>query len=237
MPPVTLCNHCLPPPARRRATPVLQPGTVMQAMVAQLLDEIDPAAAASGRRDARREDRSALPAGTRVQIAVEGTVAQPKILLTPLPASPASASPQAASAPHRRNPASPASAIPLPAMSRPAPRSIAETGKPLPASVQLVLPEIAAAPKQALQAAVTAMVRDAVAKQNGLAPLMADVEAALTRPDVPQPVRAAAAQLLALARRNQCAGHRARYQGGGDALRHRRRSARRCSRRSRAASI
>ena len=73
-----------------------------------------------------------------------------------------------------------------------------ETGKPLPASVQLVFPEIATAPKQALQAAVTAMVRDAVAKQNGLAPLMADIEAALTRPDVPQPVRAAAAQLLGL---------------------------------------
>jgi hypothetical protein len=193
--------------------PVLQPGTVTQAMVAQLLDSTTMRLQLPGGAALDVKTDLALPPGTRVQVAVEGSVAQPRILLTPLPPLPTSAggsqpaqgtdqvagqtaqpAPQAVSANPALNSSTAANilsgAVP-----------VAEATKPIPASVQLVLPNAPAAPdapKQALQAAVTAMVRDAVSKQNGLAPLMADVEAALSRTDVPAPVRAAAAQLLGL---------------------------------------
>lgn len=202
----------------------------MQAMVAQLLDELTLRLQIPGGAILDVKADQPLPPGTRVQIAVEGTAAQPKILLTPLPSLPSplpssSPSPLQTSSP-LPSPSSPMPPSPVPAsaqtLARPAPPNLAsgaalilenarpetarpetarpETARPLSASVQPLLPETVSTPKQALQlqAAVTAMVRDAVAKQNGLAPLMADVEAALTRPDVPQPVRAAAAQLLAL---------------------------------------
>lgn len=197
-PPVTF-SALLAPAGPQTAPPVLQPGTVMQAMVAQLLDELTLRLQLPGGATLDVKADQPLPPGTRVQLAVEGTAAQPKILLTPLPQLSSPASPQmpgqASLNPAPANPASGAIA--------PGAAATAETGKPLPASVQRVLPDIADAPRidaprQALQAAVTAMVRDAVAKQNGLAPLMADVEAALARPDVPQPVRAAAEQLLVL---------------------------------------
>jgi hypothetical protein len=195
MPPVTSLQTLLATAGVPATTPVLQPGVVMQAMVAQLLDEMTLRLQLPGGAALDVKADQALPVGTRVQLSVEGTAAQPKILLTPLPALLPSASPQAAQT------ASPNSSIPVstnPASGQAVPGAAVDNGKPLPASVQLVLPEIASSPKQALQAAVTAMVRDAVSKQNGLAPLMADVEAALTRPDVPQRVRAAAAQLLSL---------------------------------------
>ena len=158
------------------AAPALTPGTVMQAVVAQLLDELTLRLQIPGGATLDVKTDQALPVGTRVQLSVEGSAAQPKILLTPLP---------------QPQPQPPSSGV----ASGAAP--ILENGKPLPMSVQSVLPEAASAPR-ALQAAVTAMVRDAVAKQNGLAPLMADLEAALARTDVPQPVRAAATELLGL---------------------------------------
>jgi hypothetical protein len=196
MPPVTL-QTLLATAGAPATTPVLQPGAVMQAMVAQLLDEMTLRLQLPGGAALDVKADQALPVGTRVQLSVEGTVAQPKILLTPLPALSNSAGAPAAQT-ASTNPANPASNNPVSGNVAPGAAVAVENGKPLPASVQLVLPEFASAPKQALQAAVTAMVRDAVAKQNGLAPLMADVEAALTRTDVPQPVRAAAAQLLTL---------------------------------------
>jgi hypothetical protein len=197
--------------------PVLQPGTVTQAMVAQLLDATTMRLQLPGGAALDVKTDLALPPGTRVQVAVEGTLAQPKILLTPLPPLPASpggaqsaqgtgqgagkGTGQAAQQPLQAAPANPASSNSIPGTIVPGGAPAIETAKPLPASVQLVLPnapDAPNAPKQALQAAVTAMVRDAVSKQNGLAPLMADVEAALARPDLPAPVRAAAAQLLGL---------------------------------------
>jgi hypothetical protein len=193
--------------------PVLQPGTVTQAMVAQLLDSTTMRLQLPGGAALDVKTDLALPPGTRVQVAVEGSVAQPKILLTPLPPLPTSggAQPaqgtglgtglgtgQAAQPPLQAASANPASSNSIPGTIASGGAPAIETAKPLPASVQLVLPNAPDAPKQALQAAVTAMVRDAVSKQNGLAPLMADVEAALSRTDVPAPVRAAAAQLLGL---------------------------------------
>ncbi len=203
MPPVTLQTLLASAGTPAAAAPVLQPGTVMQAVVAQLLDEMTLRLQLPGGAALDVKADQVLPPGTRVQLAVEGTVAQPKILLTPLPALSTPVGAPAAQVAASSNPAIPAAASP--AAGNPAGGSVApgaavpvETGKPLPASVQLVLPDSATAPKQVLQAAVAAMVRDAVSKQNGLAPLMADVEAALSRPDLPQPVRAAAAQLLDL---------------------------------------
>jgi hypothetical protein len=173
----------LVPGGQQTAMPVLQPGTVMQAMVAQLIDELTLRLQIPGGATLDVKTDQPLPPGTRVQLSVEGTAAQPKILLTPLPPLPNSEQ-------------TPSRAVPLNPASSASP--VLDNTKPSSAPALPPLPEAASSPKQALQAAVTAMVRDAVAKQNGLAPLMADVEAALTRPDLPQPVRAAAAQLLAL---------------------------------------
>jgi hypothetical protein len=214
MPPVTL-QSLIAAAAPQVSAPALTPGTVIQAMVAQLLDELTMRLQIPGGATLDVKADQPLPQGTRVQISVEGTVAQPKILLTPLPsqssAQPATSSPtsslpvsslatsttantQALPSPASNPSAGVASGVDNVKSSTVTPPNI----KPLPAAVQSVLPGTDVAPKQALQAAVTAMVRDAVAKQTGLAPLMADVEAALTRPDLPQPVRAAAIELLSL---------------------------------------
>lgn len=207
MPPVTL-QSLISAAAPQASAPALTPGTVIQAMVAQLLDELTMRLQIPGGATLDVKADQPLPQGTRVQISVEGTLAQPKILLTPLPQQssaqslPTSSLPATttANAQPPANPASPNLAASIASGVASAESSSAKSlnAKPLPAAVQSVLPDMAAAPKQALQAAVTAMVRDAVAKQNGLAPLMADVEAALTRTDLPQPVRAAAIELLSL---------------------------------------
>lgn len=207
MPPVTL-QSLISAAAPQASAPALTPGTVIQAMVAQLLDELTMRLQIPGGATLDVKADQPLPQGTRVQISVEGTLAQPKILLTPLPQQTSAQSLPASSLPATTtanaqtlpNPASPNLAASIASGVASAESSSAKSlnAKPLPAAVQSVLPDMAAAPKQALQAAVTAMVRDAVAKQTGLAPLMADVEAALTRTDLPQPVRAAAIELLSL---------------------------------------
>lgn len=202
MPPVTL-QSLISAAAPQASAPALTPGTVIQAMVAQLLDELTMRLQIPGGATLDVKADQPLPQGTRVQISVEGTLAQPKILLTPLPQQAASQSLPASSLPatttaNAQTPANPASPNPVASVANVLENAKSLNAKPLPAAVQSVLPDMAAAPKQALQAAVTAMVRDAVAKQNGLAPLMADVEAALTRTDLPQPVRAAAIELLSL---------------------------------------
>jgi hypothetical protein len=243
--PVTL-STLLASATPQAAAPVLQPGAVMQALVAQLLDELGVRLQLPGGATLDVKTDQPLPVGTRVQLAVEGTAAQPKILLTPLAPLPTSANgpiPAPANAeipaPAKGQISAPTSGpIPAPAngsppvsTSGPASAQIAppnldsstarilENVRALSASSALSTPaqsvgaqsaptpSVSASsepvatlspPQQALQVAVTAMVRDSVAKQNGLAPLMADVEAALARPDIPQPVRAAAAELLAL---------------------------------------
>jgi hypothetical protein len=214
MPPVTL-QSLISAAAPQVSAPVLTPGTVIQAMVAQLLDELTMRLQIPGGATLDVKADQPLPQGTRVQISVEGTIAQPKILLTPLPPQSSAPSLPTSSSPSSPSPSLPSSTLPLSTPTNPAsqnPAASVTSGvenvkssnatllaiKPLPAAVQSVLPGTGVAPKQALQAAVTAMVRDAVAKQTGLAPLMADVEAALTRPDLPQPVRAAAIELLSL---------------------------------------
>lgn len=193
MPPVTL-QSLISAAAPQASAPALTPGTVIQAMVAQLLDELTMRLQIPGGATLDVKADQPLPQGTRVQISVEGTLAQPKILLTPLPQQAASQSLPASSLPATTtanaqppaNPASPNLAASIASGVASAESSSAKSlnAKPLPAAVQSVLPDMAVAPKQALQAAVTAMVRDAVAKQNGLAPLMADVEAALARTDL-----------------------------------------------------
>jgi hypothetical protein len=219
MSPVTL-QSLVSAAAALPSTPALVPGTVIQAVVAQLLDELTTRLQLPGGTTLDVKADQPLQPGTRVQISIEGPVAQPKILLTPLPPqSSPQTTPTASLLTASLPPSTPTSSIPTNAQASPNPAlpnaaaspanaaSVPANGvenanslsaKPLPAAVQSVLPDIVAAPKQVLQAAVTAMVRDAVAKQTGLAPLMADVEAALARPDMPQPVRAAADELLSL---------------------------------------
>ncbi len=173
MPPVTL-QSLISAAAPQASAPALTPGTVIQAMVAQLLDELTMRLQIPGGATLDVKADQPLPQGTRVQISVEGTIAQPKILLTPLPPQTSSRAITAgviaagnittANAQTPANPASPNLAASIASGVASAESSSAKSlsAKPLPAAVQSVLPDMAAAPKQALQAAVTAMVRDAV---------------------------------------------------------------------------
>src|SRR5688572_26610451 len=111
-------------PATAPQVPALTLGAVMQAMVTQLIDELTLRLQIPGGATLDVKTDMPLPPGTRVQLAVEGTIAQPKILLTPLPASqPASAasassspqSPSTATAPSGATPPS----ISTPSMSAP----------------------------------------------------------------------------------------------------------------------
>ena len=157
----------------------LKPGAVMPALVLGLIDDLTlrlqlPA----GTLDVA--SNVALAPGTRLQLAVTGSAVQPKITLTPMPAvsSPA--------------PAQTAAVRALVTATLPPESALAP-------AVQIAQPARPNVP-QLLQAIVGGIAREAAAKQDGLAPLFADLEAAMTSPaaSIPANVRAAAAQLMSL---------------------------------------
>jgi hypothetical protein len=157
----------------------LKPGAVMPALVLGLIDDLTlrlqlPA----GTLDVA--SNVALAPGTRLQLAVTGSAVQPKITLTPMPGTSLPAPTQTIAA------RTPVVSAPL---SEPALAPAAQIARPARPNVP-----------QLLQAIVGGIAREAVAKQDGLAPLMADLEAIMTRPAAPIPanMRAAAAQLLSL---------------------------------------
>jgi hypothetical protein len=165
------------------AAPVaLQPGQVIQALVLELIDStVLRLQIPGGTMDVASP--VALPPGTTVALAVGGTLSKPTIALTPLPAGS-----------RVQPPVDPSVGAPAAANSDyPELVAAARTGAPVPSGGQ---PDLAAL----LRLAVTGIVRDAAARQDGLAPLYADLEAALARPDsgLPPAVRGAAGQLLAL---------------------------------------
>ncbi len=169
--PVTLLQAAV----QGSALATLKPGMVLQGLVLGLAgDGMLRLQLPGGALEVKA--MQTLPAGTRVQVAVEGSAAQPKLVLTPLPASnaagagaPISAATAAAT--------SPAGALPVSTMTPAAQVSL----------------------QQVMQTVVAAAVREAIGRQAGVAPLMADLEAALARAGdaLPPPVRAAAVQLLA----------------------------------------
>ena len=157
----------------------LKPGAVMPALVLGLIDDLTlrlqlPA----GTLDVA--SNVALAPGTRLQLAVTGSAVQPKITLTPMPAvsSPA--------------PAQTAAVRALVTATLPPESALAP-------AVQIAQPARPNVP-QLLQAIVGGIAREAAAKQDGLAPLFADLEAAMTSPaaSMPANVRAAATQLMSL---------------------------------------
>jgi len=158
----------------------LKPGAVMPALVLGLIDDLTlrlqlPA----GTLDVA--SNVALAPGTRLQLAVTGSAAQPKITLTPMPA---------ASSPAP----TPTAAVRALVTATPSHESA-----PAPAA-QITQPARPNVP-QLLQAIVGGIAREAAAKQDGLAPLYADLQAALSRPAaaaLPAGVREAATQLLSL---------------------------------------
>ena len=162
----------------------LQPGQVVQALVLELLES---GAFRLQLPQALLDVRSSVPLtpGSTVTLAVRGTGAGVRLDILAQSASAAGQADSAGAA----------------AVRRPIGEAIiiARTALPdakAPAAVAREAPAELPTPSTAL----TQAVRDAAARQGGLAPLFADVEQALNTigTALPQPVRAAAAQLLAL---------------------------------------
>jgi hypothetical protein len=175
LPPIALPAQTAVPPALLAA---LQSGATLRALVAGTVgDSMLRLLLPGGSLDLPA--KIPLPAGTPVEVSVKGTPAQPQITIRPLAdAAPSGRTaspvlPGATAAPL----AAPPSASPLPAHRTPA-----------------------AAAEALLQTAAAGIVRQAAARQGGLAPLFADLEVALARPGspLPAPVREAALQLLGL---------------------------------------
>ena len=168
--PVTILQAAAPGPALA----ALRPGTVMQGLVLGLAgDGLLRLQLPGGVFEVKAVPM--LPAGTRVQVAVAGSTAQPKLVLTPLSA------PGATGAGAGTPVAAAAAGL---------------TGSP----AATTMPAAQTSLQQVMQSVVAAAVREAIGKQAGVAPLMADLEAAFVRAGdaLPVPVRAAAAQVLAM---------------------------------------
>ena len=168
--------------ATTAAPAALQPGQVIQALVLELIDStVLRLQIPGGTMDVA--SRVALAPGTAVTLAVGGTPSQPTITLTPLPAGNRVPPPVDPSVGRFATTSSDGSEL----------AAAARAGASAPSGRQQ---DVAAL----LRSAVTGIVRDAAARQDGLAPLYADLEAALARPDsgLPPAVRIAAEQLLAL---------------------------------------
>jgi hypothetical protein len=176
----------------------LQPGDVLSAIVAKVIDATTlQLLSAIGSFDVQSD--LSLAAGTRVELAVAGTPAQPTFTLQSPAADPSapkfavaatlvSAKAIASPAPN----ASPAATASSVATDTPATTSAATTPR---AATTPAAPTPVSEP--AVQAAA-AIVRDAAARQGGLAQLYADLGAVIAQPNltVPKPVAAAIAQLL-----------------------------------------
>ncbi len=152
----------------------LAPGDVIDALVLSLIKDSTFRLQVPGGTIDVQTDKPLVP-GTRVELAVKGTVAEPEIVLTPLPDA-KSVRPSAAAA---------QSAAPIGARTEAQPR---------PTQAPQLL-----APDPVSQIAAT-IVRDAATRQGGMAQLYADLAASVAQPKVavPPPVLVAARQLFAL---------------------------------------
>jgi hypothetical protein len=170
----------------------LQPG---QAVVAIVLASIDAATIRLGLPAGVTVDIKSnvpLPTGTRVELAVQGTVLDPKYVITPRADNPEPPARQIAPGTTGGE-----STISNQARSStPNPTTTSTASQTPPATLP---PEEEAALKIFVQAA-TVIVRDAAARQGGLTPLFADIESVLAQPNaaVPAPVLNAMQQVLKL---------------------------------------
>lgn len=147
----------------------LKPGDVINALVLSLIkDTTFRLQLPSGTLDVQA-DQPLVP-GTRVELSVKGTAAEPELFLTPLP-----------------------DAKTLRA------GAATQTGAPISVRAEAQPPLAPSAPERIGQIAAT-IVRDAATRQGGIAQLYADLEASLAQPKVsmPPPVVDAARQLFAL---------------------------------------
>ena len=164
----------------------LQPGDVLSAIVAKVIDATTlQLLSFLGSFDVQSD--LPLAAGTRVELAVAGTQAQPTFTLQSPAADP--------TAPKFAVAVSVVTAKPnaAPALNTPgsAPAVVAATTTPKTKTVSATEPVVQAA---------AAIVRNAATKQGGLAQLYADLAAVVAQPNaaVPRPVAAAIAQLFGL---------------------------------------
>ncbi|MDO8875179.1 MAG: flagellar hook-length control protein FliK [Pseudolabrys sp.] len=149
----------------------LKPGDVINALVLSLIkDTTFRLQLPSGTLDVHTD--KALVPGTRVELAVKGTVAEPELLLTPLPDVKSSRS-----------------------------GNVAQPGTQISARMETQPRPAQASPERIGQIAAT-IVRDAATRQGGIAQLYADLEASLAQPklsmSMPPPVVVPAKQLFAL---------------------------------------
>ncbi len=163
------------------AQPSLQPGTVLSALVVAKVDASTLRLLLGGETLDLMTDRLLAP-GTPVELVVEGTPSRPELSLRPLPESRA----QAPSLPQ----------LSLQQLSQSQPSQSHEVLR-----ATSVAPASSSAPAiEAALKSVAELLGSAAVRQGGLAPLYANLESALARPNspVPQPVAQAALQLLSL---------------------------------------
>jgi Flagellar hook-length control protein FliK len=174
----------LPPPPVPVAPPpgaqlVLQPGTVVNALVLQLLDQGQVRLAVANTLIDVLSQVPLTP-GTTVRLAVEGTPAEPRLVVVEQGAS-AGVRPEAAARP---------TAVA-------GGETLREVRAPTPGN-QAALPSSEAKPQPPSVAALMQAVPSAAARQSGLGPLFANLAAAADLDLLPAPVRQAAAPVLAL---------------------------------------
>ena len=165
------------------AQPVLQPGTVVNALVLQLLDQGQVRLAVANTLIDVLSQVPLTP-GATVRLAVEGTQAEPRLVVVD----------QGGSDAVRPDAAARLAAV---AMVAGGETQVREVRAPTPAAQAAMTPTEAKAQPPSVAALVQA-VQGAAARQNGLSPLLADLAAAADLDTLPAPVRQAAEQVLAL---------------------------------------
>ena len=165
------------------AQPVLQPGTVVNAVVLQLLDQ-GPVRLAVANTLIDVLSQVPLTPGATLRLAVEGTPAEPRLVVVEQGGS-AAVRPDAA--------ARPAGIAAVAGGDTP----VREVRAPTPAAQAAMTPAEAKAQAPSVAALLQA-VQAAAARQNGLGLLLADLAAAVDLDTLPAPARQAAEQVLAL---------------------------------------
>jgi hypothetical protein len=185
-------NPTTPPVAAQGVTAdiVLQPGTVINAQVLQLLGN-DQVRIAIGGQSLDVVSQVPLQAGQTLQLAVsqaaDGNI-NLAVVNQPGSAQPGGTQPSAA-------PASPVPADPAAANAPPNGVTLAPAAGSVAAQITVVAPQNQLTPLEALAVSVAAEV--AATEQAGLAPLFANLSVAAGSPSLPPQVQQAAAQLLA----------------------------------------
>jgi len=167
--------------AQPSGQPALQPGAVINALVLRLLDQGQVRlAVANTLIDVMTQ--VPLAPGTTVRLAVEGTPAELRLVMVD----------------QSRNAGVRADAAVRPAAVTGGETQVRELRAPIPGAEPGPVAPTEGKAQAPSVAALTQAVQSAAARQNGLSPLLADVAAAADLDLLPEPVRQAANQLLAL---------------------------------------